>query len=168
MTVNTLKVTDEIKPTIGLNPQERENIVKPLSIHLATTYTLYLKTLYYHWNVTGPNFKSLHELFEEHYENLHEAGDDIAERIRALGFMTPGTIREFQELTSIDEDEKLPESWQEMVVNLIAGNEAASNCARKVQEIAQEYGDEVTADLMIERMKFHDEAAWMLRSSVEG
>jgi starvation-inducible DNA-binding protein len=127
-----------------------------------------LKTLYYHWNVTGPNFKSLHELFEEHYENLHEAGDEIAERIRSIGYMTPGTIDEFRKLTCIKEDSQLPESWQIMVSNLVEGNETASKSAREVMKLAEKYEDEVTIDMMVARMKFHDEASWMLRSTIEG
>lgn len=167
MSIQTLKIKDDIKPSIGLSPDARKGIAKNLSASLASTYTLYLKTLYYHWNVTGPNFGSLHTLFEEQYENLHEAGDEIAERIRALGFMTPGTISEFQELTAIKEDEKLPENWKHMVANLVEGNEVLSNLSRKVLEVAEEYDDEVTIDMMVNRMKYHDESAWMLRSTIE-
>lgn len=167
MSIQTLNIKDERDPKIGINNEAKTVIAKKLSEQLATTYTLYLKTLYYHWNVTGPNFKSLHELYEEQYENLHDSGDEIAERIRALGSMTPGTIKEFQELTKINDDNELPSNWEKMTSKLIEGNEIASKTAREVVELAEEYKDEVTIDMMVSRMKYHDEAAWKLRSTLE-
>lgn len=167
MSVQTLNINDKIKPQIGISDEAKEAIAKALSIHLASSYTLYLKTLYYHWNVTGTNFKGLHDLFEEQYQNLQAAGDDIAERIRALGSMTPGTIKEYIELTEIPDDDKLPENSQKMVKNLLEGNETAAKNAREVFKLAEEHGDQVSADMMVERMNHYDKSAWMLRSSLE-
>jgi starvation-inducible DNA-binding protein len=166
-TSKTLKVVDGLRPDIGLQTKQRTQMAEQLAAFLATTYTLYLKTLYYHWNVTGPSFHSLHKMFEEQYENLHEAGDAIAERIRALGHMTPGTTREFLELSAISEDESLPRDPRQMVKNLLKDNESASLAARIVLKNAQEVEDEVTADMLIERMAYHDEVAWMLRATIE-
>lgn len=139
-------------------------VVGALSEFLASTYVLYQKSLFYHWNVTGPNFVSLHELFEQHYEDLHKAGDEIAERIRALGHFTPGTMQEFTTHSRVKEDTRLPGSAEEMVKNLLADHEGCSRQADDVLKKADESGDDVTVDMMVERMGFHDKAAWMLRS----
>ncbi|MBY0355058.1 MAG: DNA starvation/stationary phase protection protein [Rickettsiales bacterium] len=166
MRSKSIKIIDEITPDIGLKPTQRSEIAQHLETLLATTYVLYLKTLYYHWNVTGPHFFSLHTFFQSEYEALHKAGDALAERLRALGHMSPGTTAEFRELSTIQEDEALPKSAQEMVQNLLHDNEHASLTARKVLEKAQSLHDEVTADMMIARMTYHDKAAWMLRSTL--
>lgn len=166
MTESTLKVVDTKKVDIGVVEEKRAEVAQHLSNFLATTYTLYMKTLYYHWNVTGHQFHSLHDLFEGQYDDLHEAGDHIAERIRALGHFTPGTFSAYLENSAIKEDEHLPEDATKMVENLLIDNETASKQARKVLEIAEEAQDEVTVDMMVERMSIHDEAAWMLRSTI--
>jgi len=152
---------------IGVAKQQRVLVAEHLSKFLATTYTLYMKSLYYHWNVTGQNFHSLHNLFEEHYEDLHEAGDKIAERIRALGHFAPGTFKEYQKFSKVQEDETVPNSADDMVRNLLADHETCSIEARSVLEQAKKAGDEVTIDMMVERMSVHDEAAWMLRSIIQ-
>jgi starvation-inducible DNA-binding protein len=166
-TSNTLKVMDDLRPDIGLQAKQRSAVAQKLAAFLASTYLLYLKTLYYHWNVTGANFHSLHEMFQKQYENLHKAGDEIAERIRALGHMAPGTTREFTALSVIEEDAALPKNSRIMVEHLLRDNEKASLAARIVFQQAQEVGDEVTADMMIGRMAYHDEVSWMLRANIE-
>lgn len=142
----------------------RAEVARVLSGFLASTYALYQKSLFYHWNVTGPHFVGLHELFEEHYQELHKAGDAIAERIRALGHFAPGTLAEFTSLSSIKEDRQLPEAASQMVANLLEAHEHCSEEARGVRRIAEAAEDEVTVDQMVERMEFHDKAAWMLRA----
>jgi starvation-inducible DNA-binding protein len=163
----TLKVIDDEKVEIGVEEKHRAEVAQALSTFLASTYTLYMKTLYYHWNVTGKQFSSLHELFETQYDDLHEAGDEIAERIRSLGHFTPGTFREYLEHSVITEDESLPENAEAMTANLLQDNEACSREARKVLKIAEEASDEVTVDMMVARMATHDEAAWMLRATLQ-
>lgn len=166
-TPNTLKKTDNIAVHIGVNDNKRLEVSKKLSGLLASTYLLYLKTLYYHWNVTGANFVGLHGLFENQYNELHLAGDALAERIRALGHFTPGTVREFLQLSTVKDDEKLPATSKDMVANLLAANEHCSNQAREVLAVAEDANDEVTMDMMVDRMTFHDKTAWMLRSILE-
>ncbi len=167
MTKSTLKIVDNEAVDIGLQKEQRAKVAEALSKFLASSYVLYMKTLYYHWNVTGKQFHSLHNLFEQQYETLHEAGDNIAERIRALGHFTPGTFADFLKNTSISEDSALPNNVNMMVKNLLRDNETCSQEARKVHNIASEFQDEVTADMMIERMASHEEAAWMLRATLE-
>lgn len=163
----TLQLTDDLNLSIGVNDKSRQEVCKKLSGLLASTYMLYLKTLYYHWNVTGQNFLALHELFERHYNELHVAGDELAERIRALGHFTPGTVREYLALSSIKDDDALPQSNDQMVKNLLADNEQCSKEARAVLKIAEEGSDEVTVDMMVARMTYHDKASWMLRSILQ-
>jgi len=167
MVSKTLKMVDDQDVDIGVKKQRRADVAIELSGFLASTYTLYMKTLYYHWNVTGKSFHSLHKLFEEHYEDLHEAGDELAERIRALGHFTPGTYKEFAKLSVIKEDDKLPDNADKMVENLLKDHELCTQEARKVLKIAEKSEDEVTVDMMVQRMTFHDEAGWMLRSIIE-
>lgn len=167
MSSKTLRMVDEQKPQIGMSADDRKAVAQKLSAFLASTYTLYMQTLYYHWNVTGKQFVSLHELFEKHYEDLHKAGDDLAERIRALGHFCPGTYKEFSEMSSVEEIVALPDNAEGMVENLLKHHETASNEARAVLEVASSVGDEVTLDMMVARMTFHDEAAWMLRAILE-
>lgn len=166
-TAQTLKQTDDVNLSIGVNDESRKQVCEKLSGLLASTYMLYLKTLYYHWNVTGKSFLSLHELFETQYDDLHEAGDELAERIRALGHFTPGTVREFQELSTIKDDDSLPSSDDQMIKNLLADNEQCSKEAREVLKVAEEGSDEVTIDMMVARMTYHDKASWMLRSLLQ-
>lgn len=163
----TIRKTDDAKPNIGVTPDGRAEVALALSGFLASTYTLYMKTLYYHWNVTGPQFHSLHGLFEEQYEDLHKAGDSLAERIRALGHKTPGTFAEFSELSDIHEDAALPKTAEDMVQNLLRDNETCTEQARAALKIAEDNADEVTVDMLIARMATHDEAAWMLRATIE-
>lgn len=151
---------------IGINEHQRKKVANALGTVLASTYSLYVKSLFYHWNVTGPRFHSLHGLFEEHYQNLHDAGDEIAERIRALGHFTPGTLKVFGELSVVADDDELPKDADGMLASLKKANEQVSAEARRVLKIAEEADDEVTIDMMVERMRYHDEAVWMLSASM--
>ena len=148
---------------IGIGETERRGIAEGLSRLLADTYTLYLKTHNYHWNVTGPMFQTLHLMFEQQYNELALAVDLIAERIRALGFPAPATYAEFARLSSIKEEEGVP-SAQEMIRKLVEGQEAVARTARTVFPTAEDANDQPTADLLTERMQVHEKTAWMLRS----
>lgn len=167
MVSETLKLVDDENVDIGVKEKQRAEVAKSLSGFLASSYMLYMKTLYYHWNVTGPHFHSLHETFEAQYTDLHAAGDEIAERVRALGHFTPGTFKEYIKLSTLNEDDTLPDTPEKMVENLLKDNEACSREARKVLKVAEDAEDEVTADMMVERMAQHDEAAWMLRATLD-
>lgn len=151
---------------IGISEENRKEIADALSRVLADSYMLYLKTHNYHWNVTGELFHSLHEQFEEQYTELADAIDEIAERIRALGYRAPGTFKEFNELTSIDEQQDEPEAM-EMVRRLAVGNEQVLRTAREALEPANNAEDEATIDLLTERLHVHSKTAWMLRSHLE-
>jgi starvation-inducible DNA-binding protein len=148
---------------IGMDLIHRQKIAEGLSKLLADSYTLYLKTHNFHWNVTGPHFNSLHQLFEEHYTELATAVDDIAERIRALDFVAPGSYSQFSKLTSIKESIDVP-NWQDMIHQLIEAHETVVKTARSLLNIVDEAGDEVTQGLLGERMSIHEKTAWMLRS----
>jgi starvation-inducible DNA-binding protein len=148
---------------IGIPADKREEIVRGLSAVLGDTYTLYLKTHNYHWNVTGPMFGTLHLMFETEYNELALAVDEIAERIRALGAPAPATFREFAQLSSISEDTDAPDAT-EMIRRLIAGQEAVVRTARATFVVANEASDQPTADLLTRRMQIHEKTAWMLRS----
>ncbi|MCA8921312.1 MAG: DNA starvation/stationary phase protection protein [Planctomycetes bacterium] len=130
---------------------------------LADSYTLYLKTHNFHWNVTGPQFQALHAMFMTHYTELALAVDELAERIRALGIYAPGSYAQFSELTSIREETGVPSS-DDMVRQLVQGHEAVVRTARGALPAAQEAGDEATVDLLVGRMQVHEKTAWMLRS----
>ncbi len=151
---------------IGISDQDRQQIAKGLSALLADSYTLYLKTHNYHWNVTGPLFNTLHTMFEEQYTELAPAVDEIAERIRALGIDAPGSYRDFAALTSIDES-RGGESAEDMIRELVIGQEAVVRTARAAFPAADEAHDEPTADLLTQRMQIHEKNAWMLRSMLE-
>lgn len=151
---------------IGISEKNRKEIADALSKVLADSYMLYLKTHNYHWNVTGELFHSLHEQFEEQYTELADAIDEIAERIRALGYRAPGTFKEFNALTSIDEQQDEPEAM-EMVRRLAVGNEQVLRTARQALEPANNAEDEATIDLLTERLHVHSKTAWMLRSHLE-
>lgn len=151
---------------IGISEEKRKAIADELSKVLADSYVLYLKTHNYHWNVTGELFHSLHEQFEEQYTELAEAIDEIAERIRSLGYRAPGTFKEFNELTSIEEDVEEPEAL-EMVRRLALGNEQVLRTARQALKPANEAEDEATIDLLTQRLDVHSKTAWMLRSHLE-
>ncbi len=155
------------KIDIGIDEKHREEIAQGLSRLLADTYTLYLKTHNYHWNVTGPMFQTLHLMFEGQYNALALAVDDIAERIRALGVKAPGTYAEFTKLSSIKETHG-DLSAEQMIKELVAGQEAVVKTARSIFPIVDECHDEPTADLLTQRMQIHEKTAWMLRSMLEG
>ena len=152
---------------IGITKKDRAKIAEGLSRLLADSYTLYLTTHNFHWNVTGPMFNTLHLMFEGQYNELALAVDLIAERIRALGFPAPGTYKEFQKLGSIAEPEGVPNA-QEMIRQLVLGQEAVVKTARSVVPLADKVGDEPTLDLLTQRMQIHEKNAWMLRSLLEG
>jgi starvation-inducible DNA-binding protein len=151
---------------IGIEEADRREIADGLSRLLADTYTLYLKTHNFHWNVTGPMFQTLHLMFEEQYTELAAAVDLIAERIRALGFPAPGTYREFAQLSSIKEEEATPTA-QEMIRLLVEGQETVVRTARSIFPVVERGGDEPTADLLTQRMQIHEKTAWMLRSLLD-
>ncbi|MGH8453983.1 MAG: Dps family protein [Nevskiales bacterium] len=151
---------------IGIKEADRKTIADGLSRLLADTYTLYLKTHNFHWNVTGPMFQTLHLMFETQYTELALAVDLVAERIRALGFPAPGSYRQFAALSSIDEETGVPDT-REMIRQLVAGQEAVVRTARDVFPLADESHDEPTADLLTQRMQVHEKNAWMLRSLLE-
>ena len=151
---------------IGMSESSRKTIAEGLSRLLADTYTLYLKTHNFHWNVTGPMFQTLHLMFETQYNELALAVDQIAERIRALGYPAPGTYAEYAKLSSIKEDSGVPKA-QDMIRLLVQGQEAVVRTARSIFPSAEEANDEPTADLLTQRMQVHEKTAWMLRSLLE-
>lgn len=156
----------DMEINIGISDSNREKIAMGISKILADSYMVYLKTHNYHWNVTGPHFHSLHEQFEEQYTELAAAIDDIAERIRALGHRAPGSFREYQELTSIEEDTDQPDAM-EMVRRLAVDNETILRTAREALPACEEAGDEASIDMITERLHVHSKTAWMLRSHLE-
>lgn len=151
---------------IGIEQQDRRAISEGLSRLLADSYTLYLKTHNYHWNVTGPLFSTLHAMFEEQYTELAAAVDEIAERIRALGFPAPGSYKRFTELTSIEEEVGVPDAGH-MIRQLVIGQETVVRTARGIFPVVERVNDEATADLLTQRMQIHEKNAWMLRSMLE-
>ncbi|WP_348672868.1 Dps family protein [uncultured Abyssibacter sp.] len=148
---------------IGIDAESREKVAEGLKRLLADSYTLYLQTHNFHWNVTGPQFRELHLMFEEHYTELADAVDDIAERIRTLGVAAPGTYKEFSRLSSIDEVEGVPGS-EEMVDLLTKGHEQVVKTCREVLKLAQDADDESTTALVSDRMRIHEKTSWMLRA----
>ena len=158
-----------MKIDIGIADKDRKKIANGLSHFLADSYTLYLKTHNFHWNVTGPMFTSLHTMFMTQYTEEWTALDEIAERIRALGFNAPGSYAEFARLSSIREEsgaDGVPD-WKGMVQQLVAGNEAVCRTARKLIKTADAAGDDPTVDLATQRLQIHEKNAWMLRSLLE-
>lgn len=148
---------------IGITQNDRVAIAEGLSHLLADTYTLYLKTHNFHWNVTGPMFNTLHLMFEAQYNELALAVDLIAERIRALGMPAPGTYSAYARLSSIKEEEDVPKA-EVMIQQLVEGQEAVVRTARSLFPLVDKVGDEPTADLLTQRMQVHEKTAWMLRS----
>jgi len=148
---------------IGISEAERMAIADGISRVLADTYTLYLKTHNYHWNVTGPMFNTLHLMFETQYNELWVAVDELAERIRALGVFAPGSYAQFAALTVIPEAAGVP-SAEEMLADLVAGHEAVTRTAREVFSVVEAANDESSADLLTQRLQVHEKTAWMLRS----
>ncbi len=148
---------------IGIPENHRITIANGLSHLLADSYTLYLKTHNFHWNVTGPMFQTLHIMFETHYTELAMAVDEIAERIRSLGQFAPGSYSQFLELSTIKIGDGVPKA-EDMIRELVEGHEAVAKTARSVFPAAQAGNDEVTADLLTQRLQIHEKTAWMLRS----
>jgi len=148
---------------IGIAREDRETIAADLSKLLADTYSLYLKTHGFHWNITGPMFNTLHLMFETQYNALWTAADLIAERMRALDVYAPGSYTQFAGLTSIPEETGVPD-WKAMVQQLVDGHETATRTARDVFKAADRADDQPTADLATQRMQEHEKTAWMLRS----
>lgn len=163
MNASDIIETTPLQPDLGIPTAEREAIVEGLSRLLADTYTLYLKTHNYHWNVVGPMFNTLHLMFEQQYNELALAVDLIAERIRALGAPAPGSYREFADLSIIVEDTDRPDAT-EMIRRLVADQETVVRTARSIFPVVDDAHDEPTADLLTQRMQVHEKTAWMLRS----
>jgi len=151
---------------IGISGGERTKIVEGLAALLADSYTLYLMTHNFHWNVTGPHFNSLHQMFMAQYTEQWTALDVIAERIRALGHPAPGTYRKFAELASIKEVEGVPKATA-MIRHLVAAQEATARTARELLPVVDAANDQPTADLLTQRLEVHEKTAWMLRSLLE-
>lgn len=154
-----------MKIDIGIPDASRKEISDGLSHFLADSYSLYLKTHNYHWNVTGPMFQTLHLMFEQHYTELALAVDNIAERIRALGYYAPGTYTQYAKLTKIKEEDHIPAA-HDMIKNLVHAHETVAKTARSVFPAAEKGNDEATLDLLTQRIQLHEKTAWMLRSLV--
>jgi starvation-inducible DNA-binding protein len=155
-----------MKIDIGISTEDRAKIAEELSKVLADSYLLYLKTHNFHWNVTGPMFSTLHVMFQEQYTELWNALDLIAERMRALGHFAPGTYKRYAELSSIKEEPAVPTA-QEMIRQLVEGQEAVTRTARAAFRVADDADDQPTAGLLTDRMEIHEKNAWMLRSFLE-
>ena len=154
------------EPNLGIADIDRLKIADGLSHLLADTYSLYLKTHRYHWNVTGPMFQTLHLMFETQYNELALAVDAVAERIRSLGYEAPGSYKAYAKLSSIEETDHVPEAT-DMIRLLVKGHEAVTRTARKVFPAADKASDESTADLLTQRLHVHEKTAWMLRSLLQ-
>lgn len=152
---------------IGIGKSERAAISAGLSHLLADTYTLYLTTHNFHWNVTGPMFNSLHEMFMTQYTELWNAVDPIAERIRALGHVAPGSYAEFGKLSSLPDAPGAPPKAMKMVRILMEGHEAVARTARSLLPVVEAARDEPTTDILVQRLTVHEQTAWMLRSLLE-
>lgn len=150
-------------PNIGIKESDTKEIANGLSHLLADTYTLYLKTHNYHWNVTGSMFQTLHTMFEEHYTLMAVAVDDIAERIRIIGHHAPGSYKAFAKMTSIQEEDSVPPA-REMIQNLLTGHETVVKTAKSIIPKLEGANDEATQALLGDRINFHEKTAWMLRS----
>ena len=151
---------------IGISAKERKRIADGLAKVLADTYTLYLKTHNFHWNVMGPMFNTLHLMFEAQYNELALAVDLVAERIRALGFPAPGSYSAYAKLSSIEEADGVPAA-EDMIAQLVKGHEAVARTTRGVFRSAEKASDQPTADLLTQRMQVHEKTAWMLRALLE-
>jgi starvation-inducible DNA-binding protein len=152
---------------IGISEEDRAKIAEGLSRLLADTYTLYLTTHNFHWNVTGPQFNTLHTMFMAQYTELWNAVDPIAERIRSLGFPAPGSYSSYQKLSVVPDAPTTPPKANEMIDILINGHETVARTARSVFELADQANDQPTADLLTQRLDIHEKTAWMLRSLLE-
>jgi starvation-inducible DNA-binding protein len=158
--------TTEVPIEIGIEAKDRKAVAEGLAKLLADSYTLYLKTHNFHWNVTGPMFNTLHLMFEQQYTELAQAVDLVAERIRALGHPAPGSSAQFAGLSSIREETDVPRA-EDMVRQLLEDHELVIRTARQVFPVAERAGDQVTMDLLTQRMQVHEKTAWMLRSHLE-
>ena len=156
-----------MKIDIGITEKDRKAITKGLGNLLADTYTLYLTTHNFHWNVTGPMFNSLHDMFMQQYTELWNAVDPIAERIRSLGFPAPGSYAEFAKLSSLPDAPAIPPKALDMVAILAKGHESTAKTARALYPLVEKASDEPTADLLTQRITVHEQTAWMLRSLLE-
>jgi starvation-inducible DNA-binding protein len=163
--VRTVAVT-ELPIEIGIEAKDRKAVADGLARLLADSYTLYLKTHNFHWNVTGPMFNSLHLMFEQQYTELAQAVDLVAERIRTLGHPAPGSYAQFGRLSSVREETGVPPA-DDMIRQLVEGQETVARTARQVFPVAERAGDEVTLDLLTQRLQVHEKTAWMLRSLLE-
>ena len=163
-TMENPEMSADVTIDIGLSESDRGAIAEGLKCLLADSYTLYLQTHNFHWNVTGPRFRELHLMFEEHYTELATAVDEIAERIRTLGFVAPGTYQAFAALSSVKEVDGVPGA-EEMLKVLIGSHEQVVKTARKVLAAAQAADDESSAALVSDRLRLHEKTAWMLRAS---
>lgn len=164
--MDTLLEKNDMNVNIGISDDQREKVAKALGDLLADTYMLYLKTHNYHWNVTGMNFQPLHEMFEQQYTELAEAIDVIAEQIRSIGHFAPGSFKEYSKLTTISEEEGVPDA-KTMLLRLQEANEAVIRTARRAVPFCEEAGDEASLDLATERIRTHSKVAWMLRSHLQ-
>jgi starvation-inducible DNA-binding protein len=156
----------EIPIEIGIEAKDRKAVADGLAKLLADSYTLYLKTHNFHWNVTGPMFNTLHLMFEQQYNELAQAVDLVAERIRALGHPAPGSYAQFSRLSSVREETEVPHA-DDMIRQLVEGQEAVARTARQVFPVAERAGDQATMDLLTQRLQVHEKNAWMLRSLLE-
>lgn len=156
-----------LKMDIGISDKDRAAIAQGLSRLLADTYTLYLTTHNFHWNVTGPMFNSLHAMFMEQYTELWNAVDPIAERIRALGHVAPGSYAQYAQLSSLPDAPAEPPKALEMVRILVQGHEAVARTARSLFPLVDKANDEPTADVLVQRLSVHEQTAWMLRSLLQ-
>ena len=167
MVKSTRLANRESPINIGISSADRSSIARGLSSLLADTYTLYLTTHNFHWNVTGPMFNTLHIMFMGQYTELWNAVDPIAERIRSLGHPAPGSYSQFGALASIKDAPSTPPKALQMVKILVEGHEAVARTARSIFPLADQAGDEPTADLLTQRLTVHEQTAWMLRSMLE-
>jgi len=154
------------KINIGISDEDRRKVANGLSVFLADSYTLYLMTHNFHWNVTGPQFNSLHNMFMTQYTEQWNALDMIAERIRALGHPAPATYTKFSQLATIKEVEGVPKA-KEMIQHLVSANEGVARTARSLFTVVEGANDQPTADLLTQRLEVHEKTAWMLRSLLE-
>lgn len=163
------KSSEKTAPSIniGISEKDRTAIAEGLSRLLADTYTLYLTTHNFHWNVTGPMFNTLHLMFMAQYTELWTAVDPVAERIRSLGHFAPGSYAQFSKLASVPDAPATPPKALEMVRILVSGHEAVARTARELFPLADDAGDQPTADLLTQRLTVHEKTAWMLRSLLE-
>lgn len=155
-----------MKIDIGISDDNRKAIADGLSAVLADTFALYIKTHGFHWNVTGPMFNTLHTMFMQQYTELWNALDEIAERIRALGYPAPASFSQFAKLTSVTEETGVPRA-EDMIRQLVEGHETVARTARRIFPLAEEANDQPTADLLTQRLQIHEKTAWMLRSLLE-